>query len=198
MLSPARDNWIPYLLALVCLLVGFAVGLAFNDIPHFSWSREISVSSLAQLLLAILVAFWIPFTLSPLVTNKRAVKDFIIDETKDCIEFVHAIKAEVDKLAIQGKTSAAERTKLNMLMSRDLGMKIASLADQLSMSFESKSRLLRKEIGETHIEYWDRSTSGNLMKKSYNVDLAYVGEHNRNYAKMQAVLKKAVHSVNSF
>jgi hypothetical protein len=183
---------------LVVFVGGFGLGLAINNIPYFSFSSEVSVSDIANLLLTIIVAFWIPITLSPIITNKRTIKDFLIDEVKDCIAFLTLIKNAVDEAALQGTTSEATRKKINSMVSRDLSMKLSSLINQLNLSFEKQSAPLRKDIDEKSREYWQETTGGGLMSRNYNIDVAYCVAHDKNFFKIEACLKKAVHEINNY
>ena len=198
MVNHLKDNWVWYLIISVLFVVGFAIGLVVNDIPFFSWNRQVGVDGLASLILSIIVAFWIPISLSPLITNKRITKDCLIEETKECINFLSQIKQKIDSVAIRGTTEEIDRKEITSMSSRDLSMKLSSLMEQLKLSFERKSEKLRMEISERNREYWEETTGGELMSDDFKIDLTYCNRHNNSYAKITSTLKKAIHEINKY
>jgi hypothetical protein len=188
------------IIVFVVFIAGLGLGLAIDDIPFFGWDRKVGVSDLANLLLTVIVGFLIPVSLSPLITNKRNIKDFLIDETKDCLAFLAQIKAEIDKAALDSSATTPEitRRKINSMVSPDLGMKLTSLSSQLEISFEKESYKLRQGIDEQNREYWVETTGGGLMTQNFKIDINYYVSHNKSYAKIVRCLKSAVHEINNY
>lgn len=104
MIDFIKKYWDYFFLAVLVFIVGFLIGLGVNDFAFFSFDHEVSISDLANLCLTLVVGLLIPLSLSPVITNKRVIKDFIIDDIKDCIAFLGSIKSEVDNLALSGVT----------------------------------------------------------------------------------------------
>jgi hypothetical protein len=180
------------------LFIAFALGIVINDIPFVSLGTEVSISDLANLFLTIIVAIWIPISLSPLITDKRTLKDFLIEETKDLISIFARIKTSIDDAVLKGVSSIIESTRINSMISQDLSMKVNSLIEQLNLSFEKQSRELGKEIKQKYFDYWQETTSGALMNQKFKFDIQFKIFHDKSYSKFEACLKKAVHEINKY
>lgn len=180
------------------LFVVFALGILVKDIPLISLDKQVSISDLANLLLTIIVAFWIPISLSPWITDKRTLKDFLIDETKDLIDYFTKIKSSIDDAALKEVSSNIESRRINSMISQDLSMKVNSLIDQLNLSFEGKSEKIRKELKQKYMDYWQETTSGALMSQKFKFDIQFRMLHDKSYAKLESCLKMAVHEINKY
>jgi hypothetical protein len=159
---------------------------------------KVGVGDIAQFILTVVVAFLIPVSLSPLITNKRFIKDFLIGEAKDSIAFLAQIKDMIDTCAIQGNTSQSDKLKINSKISRDLSIKISSLTTQLTLSFKNKSGELIKEIEQVYSDYWHETTGGELMSENFKFDIRFCTAHDKNYSKLEACLKKSVYQINNY
>ena len=84
------------------------------------------------------------------------------------------------------------------MIGQDLGMKIGSIAEQLEISFKKRSHELKNQLNEKYNEYWREMTGGELMSKNFKFNLIFRTMHNRNYAKLQACIKKTIHEINNF
>jgi hypothetical protein len=186
------------IIILIFFIAGFIIGVGINDFPMFTWDREVSVASLANLLLTIIVGLLIPLSLSPLLTNKRTIKDFLINETTECIGYLDSIKKKIDEIALENKTDKYDRIKINSMISRDLSMKLSSLTEQLNLSFGIQSNALIEEINERYKEYWSEMTSGELMSDKFKFDISFCVLHDKNFKKIEMCLKRVVHKINNY
>jgi hypothetical protein len=179
-------------------LGGFIVGRIVKDIPYLTLDTKVGIGDIANFVIATVVAILIPMSLSPILKNKRVIKDFLIDEVKDCINFLASIKSSVDDMSIKGSNDENDRVKINSMIAQDLGMKIGSLAEQLEVSFKNKCPELKNTLTEKYNEYWREMTGGDLMSQNFTFSLGFRALHDRNYAKLQACLKKTIHEINNF
>lgn len=188
-------------LALTVLVLFFCAGVAIatyiENFPFLELDKEVGITDLANLLLTIIVAFWIPITLNPLITNKRTVKDFLISEVKDCIKFFESIKEKIDSAAHETTTKKA-KTIINGMIGQSLAMKISSLNSQLEGSFSSQSKELRVQIDQAYLEYWRETTGGNLMTDTFKFNVEYSNQHLKAFSKLELVLKQAIFKVNKY
>ncbi len=193
-----NDNfWWIVCCAIFCL-AGFVAGRIIKDIPYLTLDTKVGIGDIANFIIALVVAVLIPIFLSPIITNKRAIKDFLIDEVQDAIEFLVSIKADVDDMAVRNSAEETDRIKINSMIAQDLGMKIGSLGDQLEASFKHRSRRLKPELTERYNEYWREMTGGELMSRTFQFTIAFRNTHDRHYARLLASLKKAIHEINNF
>lgn len=188
-------NWIIY-----CLIFsgGFILGKIVVDIPYLSLDTEVGIGDIANSIIAVVVAVLIPISLSPILSNKRAIKDFLINEVKDCTDFLTSIKTLIDDMSIKNNKINEDRIKINSMIARDLGMKIGSIADQLETSFKNKCPKLTNNLRERYNEYWREVTGGELMSQDFEFNLIFKSMHDKNYSKLQATLKKAIHEINNY
>ncbi len=183
---------------ILIFLGGFVAGRIVKDIPYLTLETKVGIGDIANFVIATVVAVLIPVSLSPILKNKRVIKDFLIDEVKDCIDFLTSIKASVDDMAIRGSSEESDRVKINSMIAQDLGMKIGSLAEQLEVSFKNKCPEIKTALTERYGEYWREMTGGDLMSQNFTFSLGFRATHDRNYAKLQACLKKTIHEINNF
>lgn len=185
---------LPAIFFLVSAIVfGFAAGLIVNNIPYLRLDTKVGISDIASILLTITVAA----ILSPLTTNRRTIKDFLINEVKDCINFLNSIKKEIDEAAIKGSSEKADKLRINSMI-RDLGIRIDSLNEQLNLSYKRKSKGLQQKLTDMSNEYWEAMTSGQLMADGFKFDATYVSLHDKNYKKLLTTLKLGIPTINDF
>ncbi len=193
-----NKNFQNVIIYILIFAVGFTLGKLIKNIPYLTLDKEVGIADITNFLMTLIVAVLIPISLSPILKNKRVIKDFLIDETKDCINFLTSIKESIDDMSIKNSADENDRVKVNSMIGPDLGLKISSIAEQLEISFKSTCQSLKTELIEKYNEYWRDMTGGELMSQSFQFNLSFRSIHDKNYAKLQGCLKKAIHQINGF
>ena len=191
------NNFWGFVFCIIFFVAGLILGRIIRDFPYLKLDTKVGIGDIANFVIALVVAVLIPISLSPIIKNKRVIKDFLIYEVKDSVDFLSQIKTTIDALVFTNSTGEADRVKVNSMIAKDLGMKIGSLADQLDTSFKTKCQKLKIELNERYTEYWGEMTGGELMSTTFQFNLAFRTVHDRNYARLQASLKKAIHEINN-
>jgi hypothetical protein len=186
------------ILCAVFFLIGFFVSRIIKDVPYLSLNTKIDISALANLIWAVIVGLLIPLSLSPILTNKRVIKDFLIQETKDTLRYLQDIKTKIDELAIKGTTTKEDRLLVNSMISRDLDMKITSLAEQIESAFDGKGDKIIANLKETYGSYWRETTGGELMSNTFKFNMSFRVAHDKNHLNIASSLKRAIHAINNF
>lgn len=192
------DRLTSSLLFVSIFLFGLLIGLVLNPGFLFEIDTKVSAGDLANLVLSVAVAFLIPISLSPMMSDKRVSKDILIAEVNECIKFLAKIKEEVDEYAQENASSSEMRMKVNSMISRTLSMKLGSLRTQLEYSFQVKSEEIRKEIEKRGQEYWNETTGGELMSENFKFDLRFSMIHDKEFTKLENCLKRAVLEINAY
>lgn len=192
------NNFVRNTIFVIIFIFGFTAGLIKNDIPFFSVNGEVGITDLANLILTIVVAFLIPLSLSPIITNKRTIKDFLINETKNCIDFLISIKSIIEENSLKNEDSDDAKKRINYMISTGLGAKISSLTEQLNTSFKKQSYKDIRNIDENYKEYWQEITGGELMSNDFKFDIKFCLSHDKGYRKIESCLKKIIHNINNY
>jgi hypothetical protein len=193
-----QEHGTAILFCIIFLAVGLLSGLMIGNAPFLILRKEVGISDLANLILTIIVAVLIPLSLSPILADKRISKDLLIKEIEGCILFLGKIKETIDNNALENKISKTDSQKINSMIGPDLSIKLESAREQLNIAFGEKSGKLRDGINQSYIEYWREITGGDLMSDNFKFDLKFRNHHDRNYAKLESKLKKAVHEINKY
>ncbi len=183
--------------ALLFILLGFTLGLIVNDFPLLTLDTKVGIGDVANIILAVVVAFLVPISLTTWLDNKRHVKDFIIEEIQECLGTIRCIKEYVDSCCITKKTLRKDIIKI-MFKLKDNERQISSLRNQLKESFSFKSKKMVNELITQQSEYWKRLTDGDLLSKGYKINSDFCKDHDAAFYKFQDYLKKCIHSVNNF
>jgi len=193
-----KNNWGKVLLLIAVFSAGIFIGITIKDFPLFSLDTKVGVSDLANLILAVVVAFLIPISLSPILANKRVMKDFLIGETKECLLYLSSIKELIDSLAVQGNSKKEDRARVNLMISRVLSLKMLSLRNQLERSFKNESVEMRRAVNDAYVGYWQETTGGELMADKFKFDIRFSLSHDKSFIKLQECLKGTVHEINNY
>lgn len=192
------NNFVKSVIFVMIFVVGLVIGFVVNNISFFSINGEVGITDLANLTLTIVVAFLIPLSLSPIITNKRTIKDFLINETKTCINFLISIKSAIEENSLKNENSDDAKKRVNYMISTGLGTNISSLTEQLNKSFKRQSYKNIKDIDENYKEYWQEITGGELMSNDFKFDIKFCLSHDKKYRRIESCLKRTIHDVNNY
>lgn len=192
------NSLIKTILFVLVFIVGLAMGLIINNIPFFSIDGKVGIADLANIILAVVVAFLIPISLSPIITNKRTIKDILINETRECINFLISITTLIEDNSLKNESSIDAKRRINYMIGTSLGSKISSLTEQLEISFNKQSVDIIKDIDKKYKEYWQENTEGELMSDDFKFNIKFCISHEKSCRKLESCLKKSIHLINSY
>lgn len=187
-----------YISWLVFLFIGLVIGLLIKRVPFISLEQSTTIGELSNLILTIIIAILIPFSLDKWINEKRYLKEFLIDEIKGCITEIELISGFIHERYKEDKILDKKSKRELMKMFKKSDNKFNSLFIQLETAYKSKTKNIIEEIKKENIEYWKLVTGGALMTDSFKVDERFCNDHNRAFLKIESCLKKSIHRINEY
>jgi len=186
----------------IFIIIPFVLGIILDrflkDFPYLELDPKINFLSLANLIVAIVIAFLIPFTVKKYIEDEKDIKSFLVDELKELISIVNCIKSIISDAHSNGSFSNNNRDCI-IYKFHEAELKVNSIREQVKIAFESKSVEVEKNLSESLSKYDDYITGGELMNSSFvKVDERFFKESNVEYSKIETSLKKLIHKVYKF
>ena len=128
-----------FILPSITLLCGICIGLLVDNIPYLSFKSELSLGEVANFILGVTVAIYIPFYLAKRIDNKRVEKNLLIEECETIVIVLHALQDYIEKPYLSQKVLAKSD-------STQLLLKVRSISNRLDLLTKSISPYLEEEI----------------------------------------------------
>ncbi|NMB81865.1 MAG: hypothetical protein GYA14_08605 [Ignavibacteria bacterium] len=158
--SKIASDEISFVQAFVILVSGILIGLLFNDLPYISLEKKVNLGEIANFMLAIVIALYVPFYLNRKINIKRVDKDLAIEGCNSLYRELHRLYSLIETLMSEkkGKLSNAQAVKM-LLRIRYISNMLTSLTDNYS-SFTINGYIneVIEELKKIHIVFRDDVT----------------------------------------
>ena len=187
-----------FLFPIVTFIVGLAIGLLLNDVPYLTFDKTVSLGEISNIIIALIVAIYIPFFLDKTIKGKRLEKEMILEKF-DSLESQLDFQMEaVMKLHLK-------EDKVTKEEANELVLRVRALSNALVRLGNSCKTLLENQEINTQIEklkdiqnkYWYDLTV-NLKDKNPQISSdAYIrtSENVSGYLENISVVKSMVNRI---
>lgn len=177
--------------------IGVLVGIVIGNFPYITFKSEVSFGEVANFIVAVILAVLIPISITKWLDSNKFIKAFLIEEIRNINNYLERLKEEIDKCVIAGSTSPTDIKRI-MAMLNFLSIQIASLREQLELSFNKQTFEIRTSLFNEYIKYWEDLTSGNLLTANYQINNSFSKSHDKSMLSFENYLKCLVHKIYKF
>lgn len=181
------------------LIIGISIDRIVKGYPFFKWDNQVNVISLLSLVISIVIAFLIPFSVSKIIEDKRIIKMFFIDEFKQLIDISAKVNSIIAECYSRSDHNIEPADKDRIIYHLHLAeLKLSSINQQLESVFHRKSADIEKKLTSSYIDY-DRNVSGGELMNSdfYVVDTRFLRESQNEFSKFETAIKTTLQNVQS-
>lgn len=180
-----------YILLFLVSIAGFFIGNNFSVQFLKIKTDGIALDQLLTILVTIGIGWYIPSKLSKVLEDKRVIKNLLVDEISNYIEFVKGIKAVLNKAYLAGSIAQSDKTEINLLFEE---------SDLLLSNLQTQAEVLDSTLCNDAItiynDYWTTITGGNLMNSSYTaLDSAFYSQMIIEHYKLEIAFKRLAQTV---
>lgn len=182
-------------------LVAFSVGIGvvldrlIKNIPYFSFDGEVNALDLLNLIVTIVIAFLIPFSVSKILEDQRGVKTSVIDDLKDLLGIVREVKKSISDAYSSGTISASNKDAIYYVFF-EAELRTGSIQAQLKESFPQKANELNKQLQDALFEFDHVITGGVLAQSTFTVvDDNFRRQSDTAHSKLETQIKTIIHKV---
>lgn len=182
--------WWGFVLFVIGLLVGFTV----KNIPFVSLNDKVSFYELADVILTMVIAVWIPFLLKRLIEDNRYIKESLVSEVKEIICSIQEIWSVMSKhFANWLPLDNEDKDYINWIFTK-IELQTSSLGEQMQISFESQKKETLKDLSNQYGHY-ERYLTAKIMRNNPLIETALYQENCIEQSKLITYLKTLIHKI---
>lgn len=191
-------NWKLVFLCAFSLCMGMFIDRILVNFPFLTLDPKVNVVDLAGLIVGVVIAFLIPFSVSKLIEDKRGIKTFLIDEIQDLIKTAAKVKSIICDAHNEGSFTKKDRRKI-LYIFHEAELKVHSINEQVKEAFEKEAESTKQTLIGLLFQYDRDITGGELVFDHFTeVDERFYKESNTNYFKIETGLKRLLQKVYKF
>lgn len=192
-----KYNYKIILSAFFLFIGGILIGSFIKNIPYFQWDTNIQVDEVANALLALILAIFLPFWINKWLENNKSIKQFLINEVAVFLQEVENIKNTIDKKYKAGSFNQEDKNEINLLFDH-LDRRLDSLTTQISTNFPEQSTADISAIKESNTVYWKAITAGELMEPDFVINKTFWKHSLDSYFSFESQIKMFAHKINKY
>ncbi len=183
-------------------ILGFVIGLVFlkvfPNIPYIKFDPEVDIVSTLSLFITTIFAVGIPLFLKKLIDDNRGIKSFLEREISEIIRTAKQVGDTILECYKNDKITPEDKDHINYIFDT-LELQIASLEEQVCISFKKKGPGVVKAIKDAYFTYNDHVTGGSLMNSKFiKIEDDFRRSNDTELNKLVTVLKNAIHEIHKF
>ncbi len=183
---------IKIVLIVLGIVAGFVLGILVNDISALQLDTKVRLFEPLSFLLTATIGILIPFFIKRWIDDSRLVKNHLVEELKDTLKEISVIKEKVKSCYYKKSITPSEKNEINALFEQ-ADLKINSLEEQLSESFNKETLTLRTDLKSDYISYWKFMTGTEIMSSKFIVITDdFFRQHNDAFMHFEAKIKQGI------
>jgi hypothetical protein len=192
------SNVIIVISGLLFLIAGIFIGIIINNFNLLKITSEIRLVEIFNLLIAIIIPLSIALIITAWYDRNKFSKNYLIEETKSCIEYITTIQDYINNKYTQAEIiNDYDRIKINIFF-KNLNQKIGCLCSQLDFTYGKKTNQIVQEIKTKYFDYWKIVTGGELEKSNYKITNDFQLSTMYSNNQVELFFKRLIHIINQF
>lgn len=192
------SNIIIVISGLLFLIAGILIGIVINNFNLLKITSEIRLVEIFNLLIAIIIPLSIALIITAWYDKIKFSKNYLIEETKSCIECITTIQDYINNKFTKAETiNNYDRIKITIFF-KNLNQKIACLCSQLDFTYGKKTNHIVQEIKEKYYDYWIIVTGGELEQNNYIIKNDFHLSTMYSNNQVELFFKRLIHIINNF
>ena len=168
-------------------LLGATIGVIINDIPFIHFKKEIGITDIA----AIFIAIGIPIWVNKWIDHTRYLKSFIIDELRVFLKYLNDIEAVIQR-GYENKESPERDKRQILVLFQRANLQLASTQKHIDRIYPAKFRDELETLKNLLLDSKQAITGEDLMKKTFAIDLRFANFCARILDKLASKVKEQI------
>lgn len=175
------------LVFLVVLVFGIVFGLLIEDLPYFSFKKELSLGEITNFIFVLFVTIY----LNAKISNKRIEKDILIEDCNKLDIDLCELRQLIESVFIKQKATKMEANKI-ILSTRNISNKLYLLIENASpYKNEAEIKKITTDLTINQRLFWEDITLNLKDKKPVITNDTYIrneknlNEYSRNISKLR-------------